>query len=38
MSEGETTEQVKLVKNLKDSIQIAFNGKTTYIKMRSGTL
>ena len=38
MSEGEIAEQVKLIKNLKDSIQIAFNGKTTYIKMRSGTL
>jgi len=38
MSEGETSDQVKLVKNLQDSIKITFNGKTTYIKMHPGTL
>jgi len=38
MTEGETSEQVKLLKNLKDSIQIVFNGKTTFIKMRQSAL
>jgi len=38
MTEGETAEQVTLVKNLQDSIKITFNGKTTYIKMQSGVL
>jgi len=38
MTEGETAEQVKLVKNLQDSIQITYNGKTTFIKIRSGSL
>ncbi|MDB5002069.1 MAG: hypothetical protein JWQ34_294 [Mucilaginibacter sp.] len=33
MSEGETAEQVKLVKNLQDSIKITFNDKTAFIKM-----
>jgi hypothetical protein len=32
MSEGETAEQVKLVKNLQDSIKVTFQGRTTYIK------
>jgi len=38
MVEGETEEQVKLLRNLQDSIQINYNGKTTYIKIRTGTL
>jgi hypothetical protein len=38
MTEGETIEQVRLLKNLKDSIRIDFNGKTTYIKMRPAVL
>lgn len=32
LSEGETEEQVKLIKNLQDSIKVIFNGNTTYIK------
>jgi hypothetical protein len=35
---GETAEQVKLLKNLQDSVQVMYNGKTTYIKIRSGAL
>ncbi|MCJ8212034.1 hypothetical protein MUY27_20120 [Mucilaginibacter sp. RS28] len=31
LSEGETAEQVKLLKNMRDSIKIAFAGKTRYI-------
>ena len=38
LSEGETKNQVKLLKNLRDSIKVSFNGKTTFIAMRSGTL
>jgi hypothetical protein len=38
MSEGETAEQVKLVKNLQDSIKVTFNGNTAFIKMRSEAL
>jgi len=38
MTEGETAEQVKLVKNLQDSIKVNFNGKTTFIKIQSGAL
>lgn len=33
MAEGESAEQVKLLKNLKDSVKIAFNGKTKFITM-----
>jgi hypothetical protein len=33
MAEGETAEQVKLIKNLQDSIKVSFNGKTAFIKM-----
>ncbi|MCC8427248.1 hypothetical protein [Mucilaginibacter sp. UR6-11] len=33
MLEGETAEQVKLIKNLQDSIKVSFNGKTAFIKM-----
>lgn len=38
MTEGETADQVKLVKNLQDSIKVNFNGKTTFIKIQSGAL
>jgi hypothetical protein len=34
MQEGETTERVKLIKNLQDSIKVTFDGKTAYIKMQ----
>jgi hypothetical protein len=33
MSEGETVDQVKLIKNMRDSIKVAFAGKTSFIKM-----
>ena len=33
MSEGETSDQVKLLKNLKDSIKISYQGNTTVITM-----
>jgi hypothetical protein len=32
LSEGEASEHVRLLKNLKDSVKIAFEGRTTYIK------
>lgn len=38
LSEGETEEQVKLVKNLQDSIKVIFNGNTTYIKKSPAAL
>jgi hypothetical protein len=38
MIEGEIAGQVKLIKNLQDSIEVAFDGKTTYIKMQTGAL
>ncbi|MES2807018.1 MAG: hypothetical protein V4619_00225 [Bacteroidota bacterium] len=33
LAEGETAEQVKLEKNLQDSIKVTFNHKSTFIKM-----
>ena len=38
MAEGETTDQVKLLKNLRDSIKISFKGKTKFIVMHTGNL
>jgi len=38
MSEGETKNHVKLLKNLKDSIKISYAGKTKFIAIRSATL
>jgi hypothetical protein len=38
LSEGDTKEQVKLLKNLRDSIKISFNGKTKYIVIKSAAL
>ena len=36
--EGDTKDQVKLIKNLRDSIKISFNGKTKFILIKSATL
>jgi hypothetical protein len=37
LSEGQTKEQVRLIKNLRDSIKISFNGQTKFI-MKSAAL
>ncbi|MFI5139794.1 MAG: hypothetical protein ACHQIM_18375 [Sphingobacteriales bacterium] len=34
LSEGESRDNVKLIKNLKDSIKISFNGKTKFIAIK----
>ena len=34
LSEGESRDNVKLIKNLKDSIKISFNGKTKFIPIK----
>jgi len=34
LAEGETKSQVKLIKNLGDSVQISFNGKTKFILIK----
>jgi hypothetical protein len=38
LTEGESAEQVKLLKNLRDSIQIVYHGKTKYIAMNTASL
>jgi hypothetical protein len=38
LTEGETKNQVKLLKNLKDSIKISYQGKTKFIVIKSATL
>jgi hypothetical protein len=38
LSEGETRSQVKLLKNLKDSIKISYGGKIKFIALKSATL
>lgn len=38
LSEGDTKDQVKLIKNLRDSIKISFNGKTKYIKLHPAAI
>ncbi|HEY2583460.1 MAG TPA: hypothetical protein VGI43_16730 [Mucilaginibacter sp.] len=38
LDEGEVKDQVKLIKNLVDSIKISFNGKTKFITMRHASL
>jgi hypothetical protein len=38
LAEGEADDNVKLLKNLRDSIRISFNGKIKYISMHSGQL
>jgi len=35
MAEGDSRNQVKLLRNLKDSIKISYNGKTKFILMKS---
>jgi hypothetical protein len=36
MTEGETNDDVKLIKNLKDSVRISFKGKSKFITMHKG--
>ena len=38
LTEGETKNQVKLLKNLKDSIKVSYQGKTKFIAIKSATL
>jgi hypothetical protein len=38
LSEGDTKDQVKLIKNMRDSIKISFNGQTKYISIKSVAL
>jgi len=38
MSEGQTKNDVKLIKNLRDSIKISFAGKTKFIPIKSAAL
>ena len=38
LSEGETKSRVRLIKNLRDSIKVSFNGKTKFIALKSGVL
>lgn len=37
LTEGETKNQVKLLKNLRDSIKVSFEGKAKFISMKPGT-
>jgi len=38
MAEGETSNNVKLIKNMRDSVKVSFNGKTKFIVMHTGTI
>jgi hypothetical protein len=38
LAEGETKLQVKLLRNLRDSIRISYEGKTKFIRIKSTTL
>lgn len=38
LSEGETREQVKLIKNLRDSVKVSYQGKTKFITLKSAVL
>jgi hypothetical protein len=38
LAEGETREQVKLLKNLRDSIKVIYQGKTKFITIKSAAL
>jgi hypothetical protein len=38
LAEGQTKNDVKLIKNLRDSIKISFEGKTKFIAIKSSTL
>ena len=37
LSEGEIKNQVKLIKNLRDSIKVSYQGKTKFISIKSGS-
>lgn len=37
LSEGESAEQVKIIKNLKDSIKVGYNKQTKFITINSGS-
>jgi len=38
LSEGEMKGQVRLIKNLRDSIKVSFNGQTKYLPIKSAAL
>jgi len=38
LTEGETKDQVKLIKNLRDSIKVSYQGKTKFIVIKSTAL
>ncbi|MDB5137823.1 MAG: hypothetical protein JWP37_4426 [Mucilaginibacter sp.] len=38
LSEGDTRDHVKLIKNLRDSIKVGFGGKTKFIVIKSASL
>jgi hypothetical protein len=38
LTEGETAENVKLIKNMRDSIKVFFDGKTKFISMHTGNI
>lgn len=38
MAEGENTEQVRLLKNLRDSIRISYHGQTKFITLKPASL
>jgi hypothetical protein len=38
LSEGDTKEQVKLIKNMRDSIRVSYNGQTKFITLKSPAL
>lgn len=38
LAEGEVAENIKLIKNLKDSIKISYSGKTAFLTLKTGTL
>jgi hypothetical protein len=38
LSEGDIKEQVKLIKNMRDSIKISYNGQTKFITLKSAAL
>jgi len=37
LNEGESAEQVKIIRNLKDSIKVTFNKQTKFITINSGS-
>ncbi len=38
LSEGDTKDNVRLIKNMRDSIKISFNGNTKFIQIKSAAL